>query len=77
MNRDLDTMKKLGFHAVTVQAGRRMPSPYLSKGYFQLFRKFVEAAKKRGMMGNGRKSRFWTRKQGMCAHSPVPGRTIR
>ncbi|MGH9618912.1 MAG: glycosyl hydrolase [Bryobacteraceae bacterium] len=49
MNRDLDTLKRLGFQAITVQAGRNMPFPYLSKGYFQLFRKFVEAAKKRGI----------------------------
>jgi hypothetical protein len=49
MNRDLDTLKKLGFRALTVQAGRNMPFPYLSNGYFQLFRKLVEAAKKRGM----------------------------
>jgi hypothetical protein len=49
MNRDLDALKELGFQAVTVQAGRNMPFPYLSKGYFQLFSKFVEAAKKRGM----------------------------
>lgn len=31
MNRDLDAIKKLGFRAVTVQAGRGMPFPYLSK----------------------------------------------
>ncbi|HET8637583.1 MAG TPA: hypothetical protein VFL96_12110 [Acidobacteriaceae bacterium] len=49
MNRDLDALKRLGFQAVTVQAGRNMPFPYLSKGYFQLSRKFVEAAKKRGV----------------------------
>lgn len=49
MDRDLDTMKRLGFRAVTVQAGRGISSPYLSEGYFKLFRKFVESAKKRGM----------------------------
>ncbi|MGH9400667.1 MAG: glycosyl hydrolase [Terriglobia bacterium] len=49
MDRDLDTMKALGYQAVTVQAGRNMPYPYLSDGYFKLFRQFVEAAKARGM----------------------------
>ncbi|MGH9353340.1 MAG: glycosyl hydrolase [Terriglobia bacterium] len=49
MDRDLDTMKGLGYQAVTVQAGRGMPYPYLSEGYFKLFREFVEAAKARGM----------------------------
>ncbi|MGH9406051.1 MAG: glycosyl hydrolase [Terriglobia bacterium] len=49
INRDLDTMKALGFRAVTAQAGRGMPYPYLSDGYLKLFRELVEAAKKRGM----------------------------
>jgi alpha-L-rhamnosidase len=47
--RDLDTLKGLGFKAVTVQAGVDMPYPYLSDGYFKLFRTFVEEAKKRDM----------------------------
>ncbi len=49
INRDLDTMKQLGFQAVTVQWGRGMPFPYLSDGYFAFFRKFVQAVKQRGM----------------------------
>ncbi len=49
IERDLDTMKSLGFRAVTVQAGRGMADPYLSEGYFQLFRKLVAQAKKREM----------------------------
>ncbi|MGH9584344.1 MAG: glycosyl hydrolase [Bryobacteraceae bacterium] len=49
INRDLDTMKALGFRAVTAQAGKGMSYPYLSAGYFKLFREFVEAAKKHGM----------------------------
>jgi hypothetical protein len=47
--RDLDTLQSLGFKAVTVQAGVDMPYPYLSDGYFKLFRTFVEEAKKRNM----------------------------
>ncbi len=49
MRRDLDTLKALGFQAVTVQAGADMPYPYLSEGYFRLFRSFVEEAGKRNM----------------------------
>lgn len=49
MDRDLDTMKSLGFQAVTAQAGRDMPYPYLSGDYFKLFHTFVDEAKKRGM----------------------------
>lgn len=49
IERDLDTMKSLGFRAVTVQAGPDMPYPYLSEGYFDLFKKLVEQAKRREM----------------------------
>jgi len=46
---DLDTMKALGYQAVTVQAGYDMPFAYLSQGYFAFFRTFVEEVKKRNM----------------------------
>ncbi|MEO8735376.1 MAG: glycosyl hydrolase [Edaphobacter sp.] len=46
---DLDTMKSLGYRAVTVQAGFGMPFAYLSPEYFKFFRMFVEQAKKRDM----------------------------
>ena len=49
VERDLDTMKSLGYRAVTVQAGFGMPFTYLSPEYFQFFRTFVEEAKKRDM----------------------------
>ena len=49
IRRDLDQMKALGYRAVTVQAGRDMPYPYLSEDYFKLFRVFVEEARKRDM----------------------------
>ncbi len=47
--RDLDTMHKLGFRAVTVQAGFNMPFDYLSPQYFEFFRAFVAEARKRDM----------------------------
>lgn len=46
---DLDTMKSLGFHAVTVQAGGGMLQPYLSPEYFAFFKQFVQEAKQRDM----------------------------
>ena len=49
VERDLDTMKRLGFEAVTVQAGYNMPFAYLSPEYFAFFRKFVAEAKRRDM----------------------------
>jgi hypothetical protein len=49
VERDLDTLHKLGFRAVTVQAGFNMPFVYLSPEYFAFFRKFVEEAKQRNM----------------------------
>jgi alpha-L-rhamnosidase len=46
---DLDTMKSIGFHAVTVQAGFGMNQAYLSPEYFAFFKQFVAEAKKRDM----------------------------
>ncbi|MDR3746300.1 MAG: glycosyl hydrolase [Acidobacteriaceae bacterium] len=47
--RDLDTMKSLGFHTVTVQAGHGMKQAYLSPEYFAFFKEFVAEAEKRDM----------------------------
>jgi hypothetical protein len=49
VERDLDTMKTLGFRAVTVQAGVNLPFAYLSEDYFKFFRILVTEAKQRGM----------------------------
>ena len=49
IRRDLDTMKGLGYQAVTVQAGYGMPFAYLSPEYFKFFRMFVDEVKKRNM----------------------------
>src|SRR5271154_3708142 len=49
IRRDLDTMKALGYQAVSVQAGYGMPFAYLSPEYFAFFRTFVSEAKKRNM----------------------------
>ena len=49
IRRDLDTMKRLGYRAVTVQYGRGAPFAYLSPEYFRFFRSFVDEAKKRDM----------------------------
>jgi hypothetical protein len=46
---DLDTMKGLGFHAVTAQAGGGMTTTYLTPEYFAFFKQFAEEAKKRDM----------------------------
>jgi hypothetical protein len=46
---DLDTAKSIGFHAVTVQAGYGMATPYLTPEYFAFFKQFAEEAKKRDM----------------------------
>ncbi len=46
---DFDTMKSIGFHAVTVQAGYGMKQAYLSPEYFAFFKQFVAEAKKRDM----------------------------
>src|SRR5271156_1137470 len=49
IRRDFDTMKALGYQAVSVQAGYGMPFAYLSPEYFAFFRTFVSEAKKRNM----------------------------
>ena len=49
VDRDLDTLHRIGFQAVTVQAGFGMPFAYLSPQYFDFFRQFVAAAKQRNM----------------------------
>jgi hypothetical protein len=49
LSHDLDTMKSLGFHAVTAQAGGSMTATYLSPEYFAFFKQFVLEAKKRDM----------------------------
>jgi hypothetical protein len=49
LKHDLDTMKSLGFRAVTVQAGGGMTTTYLTPEYFDFFKQFVEEAKKRDM----------------------------
>jgi hypothetical protein len=49
IRRDLDTMKSLGFQAVTVQYGYGSKYTYLSPEYMAFFRTFVLEAKKRDM----------------------------
>ena len=49
LQRDLDTAKQLGFHAVTVQPGRGNKEAYLSPEYFALFKVLVEEAKARDL----------------------------
>jgi hypothetical protein len=49
IRRDLDTMKALGYGAVTVQYGYGASFGYLSPEWFAFFRTFVEEAKKRDM----------------------------
>src|SRR6266702_7157565 len=49
LSKDLDTMKSLGFHAVTAQAGGNMTTTYLSPEYFAFFKQFALEAKKRDM----------------------------
>jgi alpha-L-rhamnosidase len=50
ISHDLDSMKAMGYPAITVQAGGRdMSQPYLSEAYFKLFRVLVDEAKKRDM----------------------------
>ena len=49
LKHDLDTMKSLGFRAVTVQAGGGMTTTYLTPEYFAFFKQFVEEARKRDM----------------------------
>jgi hypothetical protein len=47
--KDLDTMKAMGFHAVTAQAGGGMSTTYLTPEYFAFFKQFALEAKKRDM----------------------------
>jgi hypothetical protein len=47
--RDLDSLHALGFRAVTIEAGYKMPAEYLSDGWFKLVKIAVEEAKKRDM----------------------------
>ncbi len=49
LQRDLDTAKRLGFHAVTIQPGRGNKEAYLSPEYFALFKQLVEEARKRDL----------------------------
>jgi hypothetical protein len=49
VKRDLDTMKAMGYRAVTVQYGAGAPFAYLSPEYFKFFRMFLDEAKKRDM----------------------------
>ncbi len=49
LQRDLDTAKRLGFHAITVQPGRGNPEAYLSPEYFAMFKVLVEEAKARDL----------------------------
>lgn len=44
---DLDSLHRLGFSAVTIEAGYKMPAEYLSDGWFRLIKVAVEEAKKR------------------------------
>src|SRR3954470_23692230 len=46
---DLDSLHRLGFGAVTIEAGYKMPAEYLSDGWFKLVKIAVEEAKKRDM----------------------------
>lgn len=47
--RDLDRVVDLGFRAVAVQAGRQMSAPYLSAGYFDLFKVLLREAARRDL----------------------------
>src|SRR4051794_13363144 len=49
VSRDLDQLKSLGFHAITVQAGYNTPFQYLSPEYFAFFKMLVAEVKKRNM----------------------------
>lgn len=49
VRRDLDTMVKLGFRAVTVQYGSGAPWAYMSPEYLAFFKQFVNEAKQRGL----------------------------
>src|SRR4051794_20620265 len=47
--RDLDSLHALGFSAVTIEAGYKMPVEYLSEGWFKLVKTAVEEARSRDM----------------------------
>jgi hypothetical protein len=47
--RDLDSVHRLGFSAVSIEAGYKMPAEYLSDGWFKLVKTAVEEARKRDM----------------------------
>jgi hypothetical protein len=49
IRRDLDTMKRLGYGAVTVQYGYGASFAYLSPPWFAFFRVFLNEAKSRGL----------------------------
>jgi hypothetical protein len=49
IRKDLDSLYRLGFRAVTIEAGYHMPVAYLSDGWFQLIKEAVAAAKARNM----------------------------
>ncbi len=49
VRRDLDTMKAMGYTAVTVQYGYGESFAYLSPEYFAFFKQFVAEAKQRDM----------------------------
>ncbi len=49
IQRDLDTMKRLGYGAVTVQYGYEAPFAYLSPEWFAFFRTFLNEVKSRGL----------------------------
>ena len=49
VQRDLDEIRRLGFRAVTVQAGVNLPFAYLSPEYFRFFRMLVAEAKQRNL----------------------------
>lgn len=46
---DLDSIKSKGFKSVIIEAGYRLPAPYLSEEYFKLIRNIVLEAKKRNL----------------------------
>ena len=49
IQRDLDEIKRLGFRAITVQAGVSLPFDYLSPQYFSFFKMLVAEAKQRNL----------------------------
>ena len=49
VRRDLDNMQRLGYTAVTMQAGYGMPFAYLSPEYFAFIKQFVAEVKQRNM----------------------------